>query len=276
MEPDALTEPLRRLKALQDEIRLDQFHRYLRYRSDRGRWVSYNGVTSIIGILDKPALQNWTLKQEREHDIKTAFENPPQPNEDAVAYKRRFEAVAGKVGAFRQTSDHAAARGHVVHAAIEALMRKRLGWDYEVPEMSEHERTMFKRFVQWELDNPLTPLLPEARLCDDDLFYAGTGDLLALVNDTLTLVDFKTSKASKTTYPEHSLQSGAYRGALVKLGFPPMRGLIVQVDRDCGPTRSHWLEDDHTPAYEAFGSLLATQRYLEARDSLLPPPEAAA
>lgn len=265
-------EALEKLAALQSRIKLDQFHRYMVYRETEKKWISYAGVTSIVGQLDKPALKQWMCGQEREHDIGIAHRLPPEAGEALTDYKRRFNAVAGKPGAYRQSTEHAASRGHVVHAALEAYMRKRIGLDYTVPEMTEPERAMFANFVQWEQSHPLEPLVAEAKICDDDLMYGGTFDLLCRIDGQLVLADFKTSKAGDSTYPEHSLQSGAYRGALVKLGMEPMRGLIIQVDRDLGPTRAHWLEDDHVPAYEAFKALLATKRYLDERESLLPPP----
>jgi hypothetical protein len=268
-----LIEALGVLEEMQKRVRLDQFHRYMVYRPNEARWISYAGVTSVVGLLDKPALKNWMCGQERDHDLGIAFNHPKQDDEDFATYKRRFNSIAGKPGAYRATSDAAASRGGVVHAALEAYMLKRIGKDYTVPEMNEAERKMFTKFVHWEQSNPIEPLWAESRICDDDLMYAGTFDLLCKIDGKLVLADFKTSKAGDSTYPEHSLQSGAYRGALLKLGMPPMRGLIIQVDRDGGPTRAHYLEDDPTPAYEAFKSLLAAKRYLDERDSLLPPPE---
>jgi hypothetical protein len=263
---------LKALEELQPRVKLDGFHRYMVYRSEEKRWISYAGVTSIIGILDKPALSNWKCAEERKHDIGVAHRLPVLPSEELADYQRRFNAAAGKPGAYRAVSDAAASRGHVVHAALEAFMLKRLGKEYTVPEMNNAERAMFKNFVHWEQSHPIKPLYAEARICDDDLMYGGTFDLLCEIDGALVLADFKTSKAGDSTYPEHSIQSGAYRGALMKLGFPPMRGLIIQVDRDGGPTRAHYVEDDYSPAYETFKHLLSTKRYLDERDSLLPPP----
>ena len=275
METGTLTnEALEALDEVQRRIRLDSLHRYLVYRPDEGKWVSYSGVTSVMSdVLAKPALMQWAVSQERSWDIGVAYSLPAKKDESPEEYARRFNAKAGKPGAYRQTSEAAAARGHVVHAAIEAYMRKRMDLPFEVPEMSDTEKQMFRNFAEWEKGHPIVPIRAESKVCDDDLRYAGTFDLLCEIEGQLVLADFKTGKVSDRTFPEHSLQNSAYGAALMKLGFPPMRGLIIQVDRELGPTRAHWLEDDLTPAFESFKSLMSVRRYLNERDSLLPPPE---
>jgi hypothetical protein len=276
--PTPKKQPLDELDILQGRIRMDSLHRYLVYKPDEEKWVPYAGTTSVMGdVLAKPALVQWAAGQEREHDIRVAYTLPKVEGETPEAYAKRFGQAAGKAGAFRKTSEAAANRGTIVHALIEAYLRKQLNLSYEVPEeVGEIEREMFRQWLKWEKSVELVPLRMENRICDDDLQYAGTFDLLAKLHGELYLLDVKTGKPLRegnAPYTEWSLQSGAYRNCLYKLGFPAMKAGIMLVPRDGGEVKLHRLEDDHTTAFDAFQHLLAVRRWMNIRESFLPPPE---
>ena len=70
----------------------------------------YPSVTTIMGVMSKPQLDDWKLQQVAER----AYANPPQAGEEPSSYARRTID-----GAFEQVSD-AADLGTAIHAALEA------------------------------------------------------------------------------------------------------------------------------------------------------------
>jgi hypothetical protein len=67
-------------------------------------------------------------------------------------------------------------------------------------------------FVEFVRENDFVPLYSEVRLYDPDLWYAGTVDLVCLVNGVLSVVDIKTTNRLNMEYVE--LQLAAYQNLI--------------------------------------------------------------
>ena len=70
----------------------------------------------------------------------------------------------------------------------------------------------------------LQPIKIEQTVWSDVYGYAGTMDLLAVVNGKLTILDWKTSKA---LHPEYKLQVAAYAKALLEMGHGDVEQMII-------------------------------------------------
>ena len=83
--------------------------------------------------------------------------------------------------------DRAAKRGTAIHNALENYTR------FGIEDIEPEYDGYFESFRQWwELRKPF-PLATERRVYHKILRYAGTVDLLCLIDGRLTLVDYKTS-----------------------------------------------------------------------------------
>lgn len=142
-------------------------------------------VTTINGILDKPALTHWRIRE-------------------AVA-----KALATERGQ-EYFEDNSAERGSEIHAAIEDFIVDREA-DVDT-EFLPYIRIVDAVFEELGVSNPVSE-----RSFASKLGYGGAVDLHD--KDADILIDFKTknmsaedvSKGKKFAYDEHAMQLGAYR-----------------------------------------------------------------
>ena len=143
-------------------------------------------VTTILGILNKPALLDWAW----------------QMGTQGLDYKA--------------VRDGAADVGSLAHYMILCYLRR------EEPDTSEYSAQTIERaenslikFWDWEKAHNLKPIMLETPLVSEGLGFGGTIDFFGLVDGQPTLVDFKTGKA---VYPEFFYQLAAYEQLLTEAG----------------------------------------------------------
>jgi hypothetical protein len=164
--------------------------------------VEYPSVTTITGILDKPALLSWASNCAVDYI---------QENLDAIKDPidvHRGEGVLEEARkAYAQKRDDAGSQGTKVHKAIELYIH---GQDYSEVLDNEESQTGFKAFLSWEEKNHVEWLETECAVYSQNVGYAGRFDAIAMVNGHRYLIDFKTSKG---IYDEMKYQLCAYRQA---------------------------------------------------------------
>ena len=160
-------------------------------------------VTTILGVLDKPGLDRWRVKQ----------------------------ALAGTDP---YANMNAADAGTIAHAAIEAD----LGFGPGAPpvemtgrsdEVLREARVAFTHFRQWRAGHDLQPLLMEEVLVSEAHRYGGTADFYGMIDGKLEVADFKTSGA---VYPENFVQLAAYRKMLEEAGHEVEGVRVIRVGRE--------------------------------------------
>lgn len=172
-----------------------------RYKLD-GAWVP--GVTTILGVLDKPAIPKWAAQQVAEYvadhpdGVETLRNMGRGPMVDALKrlpWERR---------------DKAAARGTTLHDHAERILR---GEEVEVDDELVPVIESALRFLdEWQIE----PVAIEVAVGSREHRYAGTADLFAkyVRPDTgeagIAIMDWKSGKA---IYPEYAYQLAAYAGA---------------------------------------------------------------
>jgi hypothetical protein len=172
-----------------------------RYRLD-GKWVP--GVTTILGVLDKPAIAKWAAGQVAEY----VADNPAGVEE--LRNMGRGPMVQALKGMPWQKRDDAGVRGNVLHDYAEALLNGE-----EVDVADEHVPVMESALAFME-DWAIEPLLVEAPCASRQHQWAGTLDLIARYRrpDTgatgTAIFDWKSGKA---LYPEYAWQFNAYAHA---------------------------------------------------------------
>lgn len=162
---------------------------------------SVTSVTTAIGVLDKPALVNWSARMSADYAAEHWDELA------AVPVMTRHERILKA----RFNSNRAATtKGHRIHSIAEALAH---GQTVQIPDDLEREgiEAYARMLDQWEM----TTVATELPVCSTEWLYAGTADLVVSSPRLGTvLLDAKTGKS---IYSEVALQLAAYRNADLRL-----------------------------------------------------------
>ena len=218
-------------------------------------------VTSIIGILDKPQLTRWKMREV----AKAAIAIPgPQGEEPVERFAdRAIEAAMSQVG-------EAADLGSRIHAAIENLMRG------SAEEPSEELKPYVKPVLDWMRQVGVKVTNSEIVLVNAVHGFAGRVDALFTWGDgfgKLGILDFKTKKTKEgekvEAYDEHTLQLAAY--AATHYGAEHLQHVVAAnlFISSTEPGRLEVVKHDKAKlvaAYEAFTQMCAVWRFRKGYD----------
>ena len=122
--------------------------------------------------------------------------------------------------------------GSLAHEMILCHLRENtlVADDYSRSQIDRAENC-FLKYLEWEKQHKLEPILIEKSLVSKRHRFGGTLDFYGNIDGILTLIDFKTGKA---IYPvEHFCQIAAYNILLVENGYEKPRDFcILQIGRD--------------------------------------------
>jgi len=173
---------------------------HIRYKNSKCNILP--GVTTIIGILAKPALIHWS-------------------------WKLGIQGID-----YRKFRDEKADAGTLGHLFIMNHLRKRKTdtseYSKKVINMAENS---FLSFLEWEKEHKLEPILIEAPLVDEEWGYGGTPDYFGFVNGNPELIDFKTGSG---IYDEYIIQVAAYQQLVInsdKTNELPEKVRILRIPR---------------------------------------------
>ena len=168
------------------------------YKTQDGERVP--SVTTILGILNKPALIHWAW------ECGTRGED------------------------YRKVRDDAASVGTLAHYLILCHLK---GIEPDLSEYSPDDvtraETCLIKYLDWEKEHPIEPVLVEAPLVSEKHNYGGTIDCLARLNGDLILIDHKTGKA---IYSDMFYQLAAYQELLKENGYEVANARILRIGRD--------------------------------------------
>ncbi len=177
---------------------------HIRYRSTKqfyknGKGIIFPGVTTIVGILDKPALIPWANKL----------------GLDGVDVKRYV--------------DDKADIGTLGHALITDKMQgKETDTSDYTPNQIDKAENAALSYYEWEKGHKGKPILIEKPLVSEELECGGTIDIYAEVDGVLELIDLKTGSG---IWPEHLIQTAAYYNLLIENGYHCERIRILNIPR---------------------------------------------
>ena len=199
------------------------------YVADSGR--EYPSVTNILSVIAKPALIPWAAKVERELCIDTAnrvFASLNGSNISPQQFSKRLELALPKTKAHRMVAGDAANIGNEAHSFIEWRILGELGLERgDEPETSEPARWAVAAFEDWRREVKLVPTHSEKRLFSDELDAAGSADVICCeldipalsVEETKRVAALGDWKTSKALWPEHDIQTAAYRHMAIERGL---------------------------------------------------------
>ncbi len=165
------------------------------------------GVTTVIGVLDKPALVAWAAQQT------AAFADD---NWSRLSEMRSAERLREMEQARFNTNRVAVVRGNRVHALGDRIAH---GETVDVPiDLQPYVEPYARMLDQWQMSTVFT----EAPVAHTAYRYAGTLDLVVeSPRFGRSLLDIKTGKR---VYPEVALQLNAYANCDLRLVAQPRVG----------------------------------------------------
>ena len=170
---------------------------HIRYTLQDGTVVP--GVTTILGVLNKPALVKWA-------------NNLGLIGIDSSKY-----------------ADEKAAIGTLAHQMIADYLR---GAETDTSEYSKVQIDQAENatlsFFEWEKTHHVEPVLIEEPMVSEQYKFGGTIDCLGKINGSLCLLDFKTSSG---IFPEMMVQVVAYRQLLAEHGHKVDQTTILRIGR---------------------------------------------
>lgn len=168
-------------------------------------------VTTILGMLDKPALMHWAW------DLGT------------------------KGIDYRKARDTAASVGTIAHYLIECHLTK------QEPDVSgylsenvNNAQTAYLAYLDFEKANNIEIIHSELRLISEEYMFGGTVDCYCKLNGKLALLDFKTSS---NIYPEMRCQVSAYKRLLEENNYQVEEVHLLRIDKETGEFNHHPLDN---------------------------------
>lgn len=214
-----------------------------RRATDAGRYYEVEGqmypsVTTVLSVINKPALVPWAAKMERIAALEAAADLYEDvhgtPRMSRAAFISSLESRIGKEKAGKKEMEKAGEIGTQIHSLAEWNLRKTMG-QVVGPEPHVTQQALWAFMVLEEKikELELEPVRIEQVLFSQTYGIAGTMDLLANVkwhgSRKLALIDFKSGKA---VYSEAYLQVSAYAQCLQEMGFEhPDIGIIIRLPK---------------------------------------------
>lgn len=193
------------------------------------------GITTVIGVLAKPALIGWAAKMAIEYireNVAYAI-----PGEDGGFWAIKPSVVEEAKSAHTKKKDAAATHGTDAHTLVEEYIKdcietnegkpvRRVGTEYWGP---------IERLILWACEDVDHFLFSERRMFNKDKFIAGTADFAAVMKDGKKLIgDFKTS--SGIFGIDYFLQCAGYKFLAETEGDAPYDGCVIVRLGKKGPT----------------------------------------
>lgn len=222
------------------------------------------GVTTILGVINKPALIGWAANMACDYVLEHAEKCEPKEGSDEQIYWINADHIEDARKAHTRKKDARAMEGGDVHSLIEAyikgLIEKNKGEantaKYLVP---DDETTPLNRFITWARENNVQFLESEKVMYHPDWFVGGTADFVCLIDGKKYVGDIKTQKKIWDRVP--FFQMAAYRGMLEQMGEEDFHGsLIVHLPMG-GELETHF-SYDYESELEGFLSALKLYRLL--------------
>jgi len=175
------------------------------------------GVTSILGVIAKPALIQWAANEATKY---AKQEVAKAEQESAVLNLPELYAILEEARyAHRMRKESAADIGSMVHKQIERYVTAYINeksLDIE-PLENKKAQKMYLRFLDWATDNNVHFLESEQKVYSEKHWYAGTCDLVFEMDGEKWIGDIKTSKGIYGR--EWFAQMAGYQLAMEEMGL---------------------------------------------------------
>ena len=205
-------------------------------------FTEYPSVTTVLDIIEKPALKQWAVNMCVKYIEDNNFKMP-------LSELLNFAKTEWK-----HASQEACDIGSRVHHLIEKriIKHEKIDTKDELPEV----KNAYSAFCLWEDANIGSWLETEKTIHDPDNCYAGTLDAVAeMLDGNIWIVDFKTSKGF---YDGYDMQISAYMKAYNTMNnrYQVTHAGILRLDKETGLPEFKDYTKKIESSYEAFLKLL--------------------
>lgn len=168
------------------------------------------GVTSVIGVLAKPALIGWAAKMAVEYIKEKGFYRPTTDGTEA-SYEVLLSILEEAKSAHTKKKEAAGTHGTDTHALVEEYVNQCTATNRGKPNAKPITISEgIEKFILWSVENVDHFLFSERRMFNKELFVAGTADFAYIGKDGKRyMADFKTSSGIYGI--DYWLQVAAYR-----------------------------------------------------------------
>lgn len=195
------------------------------------------GVTSVLGVIAKPALIQWSANMACEfiNSHRLGGSINLTTGEEVVCFEKGFETILKEAKqAHKKKKENSADIGTKVHKAIEEWIKEK-----KEPELDEQGMTMFNHFIKWQEDKKI--LESELRVYNEDWWVAGTIDLVFEYKGKTYIGDIKTYSGIYDRTP--FLQCAGYAGMYKATTGKELEGsCIIRLGKD-GSFEEKWSYD---------------------------------
>lgn len=238
--------------------------------------VAYPSVTTILGVIGKPALIKWAENTTKAAVMGAAADLYVDLTKIGPLTRAGFvTSLESRLGKQRQTEremQKAAEIGSQAHALIEWTLRRQLGQAVGPrPATTGPAEWAFMACEDWMKAVNLEPVHIEQTVWSETYGYAGTLDLVCRIDTPdgrrTVLLDWKTGKS---VYHEAFLQNAAYQYAMEEMGhgLPDGGGLIVRLPKhDSDPEFEVVPVPPAAPLFETFKAAIALWRWWAAAEA---------
>jgi len=138
---------------------------------------------------------------------------------------------------YRDVRDSTARVGSAAHCLIAGHLKgqtreqafQRCKFRVMAPEEFERAEQCFTKYLAWEKERSISPVIIETPFVSEEYRYGGTPDLLAEVDGEFVLVDFKTGSR---IFDSHYHQLAAYWKLLEEQGWPVAKAWVLRINPD--------------------------------------------
>jgi PD-(D/E)XK nuclease superfamily len=167
-----------------------------------GRFYTINGrdypsVTTILNVINKPQLIDWAVRITRDYVKQELF---ALQQADSLQDLNVDSLLAKSSSEHNRVKSAAANRGTDIHRRIAASLD---GED----NFACDQDPVVNAFRTWQDDAQFVPIASEKLVFSREHGYAGTTDLIGMLDGRLAVLDIKTGRG---VYPEYKLQLAAY------------------------------------------------------------------
>lgn len=168
------------------------------------------GVTTALGMINKPALVQWASNSCSENIKEALLEYTSKPLSILIHEDIKRICEEGK-NIYKKKAQAAADIGTRVHQACDSIIK---GEEKDIPEDIRHG---VQGFLDWKSSQSLTIELGDTKLGSKLFGYGGSLDFVGFEKDEPVIFDIKTTKKRKDRdhgiYPEYAYQLAAYAQA---------------------------------------------------------------
>lgn len=193
-----------------------------------GQWKALTGCTTVLGVIAKPALIQWsaneTVKWIRENakNYSDLVEADKEYGTPWLVYDKQLDEA--KL-AHRKKKEKAGDWGTQVHAWAESFIKSKMEGT-QAPALPEDpiQAKAAAHFMKWAENNKVRFLVSEKGLYSEKYFIGGIVDIICEVDGKVWMADIKTGSG---IYPEHFAQMAGYQIMSEEMGMEPINGHIV-------------------------------------------------